>query len=199
MGRLKGGEPPDATPLDDTKGLLTPAITTREELSRAEFANINKALPKYILNRPDAQTAPFSYEWLLKLHREMFGEVWEWAGKVRKENLSIGVEPARVAEELARFAGDLQGGMDYKHDPVEISAKIHQRLVWIHPFKNGNGRWARMAANIFLRQRDLPLLRWPEEESVVRGGFRDRYIRALKKADGGDFSELIELHRKLSV
>ncbi|MBI4208502.1 MAG: Fic family protein [Deltaproteobacteria bacterium] len=38
----------------------------------------------------------------------------------------------------------------------ELSARLHHRLVWIHPFENGNGRWARLIMNIHLKKYNLP-------------------------------------------
>jgi Fic-DOC domain mobile mystery protein B len=184
----------DQTLLHDMSGLIPEHITTREELFRVEFENINQAVLKYLVRKPSGRLAPFDYSWLLKLHQEMFGDVWQWAGKIRKNDLNIGVASHRVAEELQRFVGDFNAWNEYQHNAIEISAKIHHRLVWIHPFLNGNGRWARMASNIFLYQKEIPLVQWPEEELFIQSHFKTKYVQALKQADMNNYEALVALH-----
>ncbi len=187
-----------ATPLHDVSGLIPKHISSQRELNEAEFANTNEVLLKYLLRKPSKRIAPFTYHWLLTLHQEMFGKVWGWAGKIRDTELNIGVKPFKIRDELQKFAGDYEAWFKHKHSPVEISARIHHRLVWIHPFKGGNGRWARIAANIFLRQQGKLLVAWPEDELLMSvGEFRKKYIEALKKADSSDLSNLTEIHRGL--
>jgi hypothetical protein len=62
---------------------------------------------------------------------------------------------------------------------------------------NGNGRWARLLANIWLGRHDNDIIRWPEDGLVRQASpIRDIYIAALKKADTGDIGSLIDLHRQ---
>jgi len=184
------------TPLADSSGLILAHIFTQEALDRAEFANVNKILPKYILKKPADRTAPFNFRWFLWLHEEMFGEVWEWAGKLRRHALNLGVEPEKIASELHAVQAGLHQWEENKTDAFEIAVRLHYRLVWIHPFAGGNGRWARMAANIYLRKKDLPLILWPEDRITIQGVVREAYIVALRKADGGDMGPLIDLHKQ---
>jgi Fic-DOC domain mobile mystery protein B len=196
---MKSEEPLDATPLaeDDRKGLIPEHITTRNELNTVEFANINKACLKYFSKIPTQLKAPFTAEWLKKLHYEMFGEVWRWAGKPRIADIVPGIPVHQISVELLNFERDFIAWKNHQHEPYEVAAKIHHRLVWIHPFRNGNGRWARTAANIYLKQKKLPLVKWPEDVLFIKSGFRNEYILALRKADKGDFSSLIKLHEAL--
>jgi Fic-DOC domain mobile mystery protein B len=184
------------TPLPDTSGLIPRHVFTKEALDRAEFANINKILPKYILKRPSERVAPFNFQWFLKLHREMFREVWDWAGELRGYELNLGMRPAKIASELHAVQSELHQWEESQMDPLEIAVRLHYRLVWIHPFAGGNGRWARMASNIYLRRRNLPLILWPEDRLTIQGPVRDAYIAALRRADRGDLVPLIELHRE---
>lgn len=194
---MKSGSPEEgATPLPDRSGLILQHISTKGALDRAEFANISKILPKYILKKPADRTAPFNFKWFLKLHEEMFGDVWEWAGKLRKHGLNLGVEPVKIASELHGIQSELRDWEENKMDPLEIAVRLHYRLVWIHPFAGGNGRWARMVSNIYLRKKDLPLILWPEDRLTIQGEVRGAYIAALQKADQGDFKPLVDLHKQ---
>ena len=71
---------PGETPIDDISGLKVKGVTTRSELNKIEAENIRKAVVKYLAAKPSRRTAPFDLPWVLQLHREMFGDVWAWAG-----------------------------------------------------------------------------------------------------------------------
>lgn len=70
--------------------------------------------------------------------------------------------------------------------PVELAALAHHKLVHIHPFNDGNGRTARLFMNLILMQKGYPLV-------VIMKNDRQKYYRALDKADRGSFSELEKL------
>ena len=186
----------DATPLDDISGLKldTSKPYTMDEISLYEAKNITKATLKYLSLVPDKKLAPFSFEWLLLLHKEMFGEVWEWAGKLRQVELSIGIKAYLVSTEIKKFVDDLAFWEQNKSfDVIERASRIHHRAVQIHPFLNGNGRWSRMLANIYLKQNGLQPTKWNENLLSKENLDRDDYIKALKKADDGDYRDLIKL------
>jgi len=188
---------PGATPLADISGLRKKGIRTRDQLHEAEYANIVAPTAKYLAGRPSRRTAPFGRTWMLKLHREMLGSVWAWAGRVRRTGKNIGVEPYRIEVELEKLARDLAFWQDSGMDRWEAAARLHHRAVWIHPFEDGNGRWARLLTNIWLRQQGLPVTRWPERD--IAGGaspVRQAYLEALASADDGDYRPLFGLHAR---
>lgn len=91
---------PGETPLDDTTGLKVSGVSTREQLSVVEAANIRKTLTKYFADQPTEQIAPFDFEWVRGLHNEMFGDVWDWAGQFRTQNYYIGDSFIQIQEFL---------------------------------------------------------------------------------------------------
>lgn len=186
------------TPLTDHSGLKV-SVFTQSELNAAEYANIDKATARYLTRRPTANKAPFTYEWFLRLHQEMYGEVWEWAGTLRTTNKNIGTDKLHLAESLKNLEKDFRVWHTSKMGPDEVAALLHHRLVWIHPFENGNGRWARLIVNIYLKQNNLPLIIWPDAELLVTTNIRQKYLKALRRADEHDFQPLIELQRELQV
>ena len=186
----------DATPLDDISGLKldTSKVYTMDEIYFFEAKNITKATLKYLSTISNKSIAPFSFEWLLTLHKEMFGDVWEWAGKLRQIELSIGVKANMVSIELKKLVDDIEFWEKNKSFKIiEIASRIHHRAVQIHPFLNGNGRWSRMLANIYLKQNGLNPTKWNENLLSKTNTKRDEYIKALKKADLGDYEDLIKL------
>ncbi len=187
-----------ATPIDDISGLKLPKdrVYTLKEIYFKEAENIANVTIKYLSSIPSKKEAPFSYEWMIDLHKEMFGDVWEWAGKLRQIELSIGIQAYRISTELKNLSDDvLFWDKNKTYDTYEISARLHHRAVQIHPFQNGNGRWSRMLADIYMRQNSLMPVQWQEELLSSENPNRDRYIQALKKADEGKYEELIEMHK----
>ena len=188
----------DATPLDDISGLKLPndKTYTLKEIYIAEATNIAAATIKYLSAPPSKKAAPFSYEWLSKLHEEMFGNVWDWAGKFRQVELSIGIKAYQVPTALKELTKDIEFWNEHTtFDIYETATRIHHRAVQIHPYKNGNGRWSRMLANIYLRQNGSMPVKWQEDLLSKENPKRDEYIQALKNADNGNYSSLINMHK----
>ncbi|MDD5218580.1 MAG: mobile mystery protein B [Candidatus Omnitrophica bacterium] len=188
---IKSDSEEGQTPLNDISGLLV-AVKSRRELNDLEFKNNVAAIRKYLLKNLTDRSAPFTYKWLQKVHKDMFGKVWRWAGVPRKSDLNVGVQKEQIGAEVHRLFYDLGQWELQGHPPVEIAVKIHHRLAFIHPFQNGNGRWARMVANLYLHKNKLPIVLWPEEQKI----FRPQYLKALKTADNGDYSLLLKLHKE---
>lgn len=181
----------------DRSGLKIKGVTNRRELNIAEAQNIRKAITKYLAGTPSKRTAPFSYDWCLKLHREMFGDVWRWAGAIRSKNLNLGSPSPLIGQRLAELVDDLFYWPSPSIDLVEQSAQLHHRATSIHPFENGNGRWSRLLANIWLRRHKHAIVVWSEELIGDESAIRQEYLAAVKQGDQGDLSALIDLHRRL--
>jgi Fic family protein len=73
---------------------------------------------------------------------------------------------------------------------------LHHKAVFIHPFENGNGRWSRMLANVWVfREGGVPT-KWPEDLVGTTSPVRDEYLKAIRSADEGECAPLIELHQR---
>jgi len=77
---------------------------------------------------------------------------------------------------------------------LEQGARLHHRAVLIHPFTNGNGRWSRLLANIWLLRHGRRVVRWPETVIGYESPLRSDYLRAVRAADRGDLDPLIAMH-----
>ena len=188
----------DATPLTDISGLKLPnnKVYSLKEIYIYEANNIALATLKYLAAPPSKELASFSYEWMQKLHCDMFDNVWDWAGKFRKVELSIGIKAYLVPISLKDLVDDIEFWKKNKtFDMYETATRIHHRAVQIHPFQNGNGRWSRMLANIYLRQNGSMPVKWQEDLLSSENPKRNEYIKALKMADNGDYKALIEMHK----
>ena len=183
----------------DVSHLKVKGIATRSQLNALEAKNVLKAMSKYFgRRRPTNRMAPFDLPWIKRLHEQMFGDVWKWAGKTRLEDLNIGVKWYLIDQDLQNLLSDLKYWEASGTDLLECAARLHHKAVAIHPFYNGNGRWARMLANIFLRTRNQPETKWPEDLLGTASTIRGDYLTAIKAADVGNSDLLLALHRRLT-
>lgn len=186
------------TPIEDLSGLKVKGVATRRALNALEADNILKATLKYLASRPTAKQAPFDLAWVKRLHKEMFGDVWTWAGQTRKVELNLGSPAYQVETQLQGLLDDLAYWPETDMDLIEQATRLHHRAVSIHPFLNGNGRWSRMLANIWLARNGSPLVHWPTDLDHA-SEYRQAYLKAIRKADDHDYGDLLDLHRRFST
>tara|TARA_R110002096_G_scaffold94635_1_gene212885 strand:- start:9755 stop:10339 length:585 start_codon:yes stop_codon:yes gene_type:complete len=186
-------EPDGATPLDpdERAGLKFPHIQTRGELDQVEQVNIQDGL-RWLKKQknPDVLTEAF----IRRLHKEMLGEVWEWAGTFRNTEKNIGVAPEQIAVQLRNLLDDVQFWIDNEtYLAKEIGLRFHHRLVQIHLFANGNGRHARIMTDVVLTKvMNEKTIHWGDVNLQDAGKHRDEYIAALRQADAGNYQPLLE-------
>jgi Fic-DOC domain mobile mystery protein B len=188
--------PAGATPLDpdESAGLLPGHITTREQLDEWEAENIleGQRWAAGAARRRDILDDAF----LRELHRRMFGRTWKWAGTYRSTEKNIGVAPARIAEEVRQLLENARAQIAAKVAPIdEAAARFHHRLVWIHPFPNGNGRHARLLTDLLLATNGAGPFTWGRGDLEHAGEARERYLAALRAADTRDFAPLLAFVR----
>jgi Fic-DOC domain mobile mystery protein B len=186
---------PGATPLtaEQLKGLRNPFITTHAELNRAEQANIVRARLWARTARSIIMPKMLSREFLEELHRRMYRDVWAWAGKQRTVETNIGVDFPMIGVELRILFDDARYWFDHvTYPPIEYAVRMHHRLVFIHPFPNGNGRLARFYADLVLtRHFKQGRLTWGGGQLGNEDPRRAQYIEALRAADQHDYISLI--------
>lgn len=196
-------EPEGATPLDaeDARHLIPTWVATRADLNAVERANIGRAV-----TWASSRGGPATLEELLSepmmraLHARMFGDVWAWAGTYRRHDTNIGVYwpyiPTQVRDLVSDVAVQATDSKALPWPPDELAVRFHHRLVLIHPFPNGNGRHARLAADLLVTLLERPVFTWGARDIGVVGDARGAYLAALRQADrSSDFRPLIEFAR----
>lgn len=185
----------DATQLtpEERDGLIPTHITLRSELNELEQKNIAEANLWAFLRKRNLLNESF----LRTLHERMFNKVWRWAGTYRTTEKNIGINPPfRIQPELRQLVDDVTFWIDNKsYPPDEIAVRFHHRLVFIHPFSNGNGRWSRLAADLLIVQLRGQRFTWGSANIQTAGEVRHNYIDALHKADDHDLGPLIGFAR----
>jgi len=182
-------EPDGATPLDDedARGLLRTDIALRSELNHAEAENIASA-QSWAFSRPRALAELLTQAAMKELHRRMFGDVWRWAGTTRQRVTTIGCAPHEIVTDLENLLLDVQAQTanpgHLAWPPDEIAVRFHHRLVSIHPFANGNGRHARLAADLVVVRLGRQRFTWGRAGDLTDDTVsRRRYLAALRVAD----------------
>lgn len=186
--------PPGATPLDgdELASLIPSHITTQGELNEWEQLNIIQGESWTKKQHKKILTEAF----LRHLHKRMFGETWKWAGEFRKSDKNIGVDWFNIGIELKKLLDDVH--YQIEHDSFladEIAVRFHHRLVLIHPFPNGNGRHARLMADLFVEHLGQPRFTWGSRSLVDASATRQAYIAALQAADVRDIAPLLTFAR----
>ena len=187
-------EPDNATPLtaEEKRELIPAHITYRRELNEAEQENITRA-QDWALNR---RRDPVSEEFVKELHRRMLGEVWRWAGKFRMSERNLGIPFYEIPVALRQLLDDTEAWIEHKsYPPDEIAVRFHHRLVAIHAFPNGNGRHARLMADLLAMRLGGERFSWGSANLQDAGAVRKRYIAALHAADNHDVGPLLAFAR----
>ena len=188
-------QPDGATPLDpnELEGLIPKYISTRGELNILEQENILEGEAWVKGKKKDLLNDAF----FRRLHKKMFKNVWKWAGEYRKTGKNIGVPCEQISTELKKLCYDVKYWVEnetYNWD--EIGARFHHRLVFIHPFPNGNGRFARLMTDVLLEANGQKTFSWGlsglGRGEVDADDVRKNYLAALRDADSKSFEKLLK-------
>jgi Fic-DOC domain mobile mystery protein B len=210
MNLFAGG--PGTTSLTaDEQHALIPTLATRAELNEWERLNILEAYQWAVHPRNLKRNDILTERYIRELHHRMFNQTWSWAGIYRTTEKNIGVGHYLIRDMIAVLIGDVRFWLENNTYPRDESAvRFHHRLVWIHPFANGNGRHARLIADVLLRQQGIRTLTWGAgptsdrqpgarrarlQKTRRKADFRRRYIDALQEADGQNIQPLLKFAR----
>ena len=186
------------TPIDEDekKGLLIKSITTNGELNEHEQLNIENAV-EWIIQTKFNPDKILTEQFIKKVHKKMYSDVWKWAGEFRKSEKNIGVEWINISVELKYLLDDTKYWIENKiYSPDEIAIRFKHRLVKIHCFPNGNGRHSRIMADIIIESvfgKDI--FTWNSSNMIKPDETRKKYIAAVKEGDQGNIKPLIEFAR----
>lgn len=127
----------------------------------------------------------FTASGICKMHKLWLGGIYEWAGKYRQVTMSKSGFPFAFPAQISRLMAELEKGPLHKYTPcrfktledvIKALAIVHTELVLIHPFREGNGRVARMLATLMALQSELPPL---DFRNMIGKGKQD-YIKAVQ-------------------
>jgi cell filamentation protein len=136
---------------------------------------------------------------LLEIHKIAFGDLYDWAGKWRNSEVTVGQLIPPLATQIVQLMYQFVDNLNFKisiaknkAEQIDCLIYCHYEFIRIHPFNNGNGRLGRILMNITAMKFGYQ----PLELYFREGQGRKIYISAMKQADGGNFSELEKLIRE---
>lgn len=173
-----------------------PGITNPDEMDRLEKEEQLRAIDE-LTDRFDSNHR-FTAADIRMMHKVWLGNIYEWAGKYRQVKLHLPdftfAFPERIPELMDRFERGPLRDFTPCHfktigDIARALAVVHTELVLIHPFREGNGRVARMLAILMGLQAGLPPLNF--EDMITKQ--KEDYIRAVQIGVSGDYGPMAKV------
>jgi len=186
------------TALEDEEkdGLKIKTIGTKAQLDAFEQIGIEEAILWSMRLQLTAETF-LTESFVRKVHKKMFGKVWQWAGTYRKTEKNIGIDKWLIPTELKYMLDDTAYWITKSvFSPDEICMRFKHRLVSIHCFANGNGRHSRLVADMMAEKLfQRPIFTWGSLAYSSPAQQRAAYLNALRQADKGNYEFLIAFAR----
>jgi cell filamentation protein len=164
------------------KNLL--GLKSRSAINKAEFDNYIRA-ENLLITQFDA-AHKFNQSDVLHIHRVFLGNIYPWAGKLRDVNISkdgfsfasaFALPDAMKAfdEKVLRYNTPCKGTLEEAASKIAI---VHTEFLLLHPFREGNGRTARLLATLMSYQAGFPGL----DLSFIRsrGEQYKKYVQAVQ-------------------
>ncbi|MEN8262795.1 MAG: Fic family protein [Nitrospirota bacterium] len=158
-------------------------VTRKREMDRIERRELARTLEQLyeIYDRKHR----FTVNDIKHIHKIWLGNIYEWAGEYRQVNLSKGGFSFAASAQIPLLMKEVERGPLRKFTPciynshdrlAEALAVVHTELVLIHPFREGNGRIARILSSLMAIQAGLP----PLDFRGVTGKKKKEYIIAVQ-------------------
>lgn len=160
-----------------------PGIKSRKAMDDAEAAALGRTVDALV--RTFEQEHRFTATDICGFHKAWLGEIYEWAGQYRQVNVSKDDFPFAAAAQIPALMEEFERNLLRRYTPcrfreraevVRALAETHVELVLIHPFREGNGRLARVLATLMALQAGLPLL----DFSLVAEEQKKKYFAAVQ-------------------
>ena len=178
--------------LRETQMVLQEGITVKGKSLREHFEakNHEKAI-NYLFSIVNDDYELRSID-ILSLHSLVLNMIEEdFAGRIR--NGGVRITGANFVPPNANKVSDLLDELiDFANinplqmNDIELATVFHHKLVWIHPFFDGNGRTVRLAMNLLLMRKGFP-------PAIILKNDRKKYYEALNQANNGNYQKLMLL------
>lgn len=163
------------------------AVQGKSLLEHNEIQGLGDAL--HFINQSLLYKGMIDLDDVLTLHLHVFGHVQPIeAGRFRSSQVFVGdyrpPPPENVPPFMKQFGDWLESREARTLHPIARAALDHYKLVWIHPFMDGNGRTARLLMNVRLMQNGYPPI-------IIKVEERHEYYQYLNEANNGDVRQFV--------
>jgi len=175
-------------------------IKSRQEMNEAESIALKIAMNKFVGIYDEKHR--FTAGDIRTMHKVWLGDIYEWAGEYRQVNVSKGDFHFAAAAQVPKLMAEFEKGALRKYTPCSFKeiervsqalAEVHVELVLIHPFREGNGRVARILSTLTAFQSALPMLNFKD----ITGGKRKDYFAAINNGLNRDYKLMERLFTKI--
>ncbi|MBS4028793.1 MAG: Fic family protein [Ignavibacteriales bacterium] len=174
-------------------------LKTSEEIALSEFEGFLKA--EILLTERLTNRTKFTNAYVLNIHTLALKHLYPFAGKYRDVNMSKGGFPFAAAKFLSQtmlsFEDEILSALPNKYkskeDLIRDIAIVHGEFLVIHPFREGNGRTARILANLMARKQGYKPLRFDE---VGEKEFT-MYVSAVHSSAKKEYEKMFEFIRSI--
>lgn len=174
-------------------------LSNPEKIAEEEFRGFLRAEIKFESELD--KIAAFDWNLISAIHKTAFNHLYDFAGELRTVNMSKGgftfptakFLPQTIQEFGKEFLRDEPDQMNSFEELIQFIAPIHAELLFIHPFREGNGRTARLFADLTAQKMGFNKFNFVKitEERMPE------YIKAVQSATEKNYKPMIELFRKL--
>ncbi|PJA07311.1 MAG: Fic family protein [Flavobacteriales bacterium CG_4_10_14_0_2_um_filter_32_8] len=178
--------------LRETQLVLQEGITIKGKSLREHFEAKNHETAIHYLYSLVKENYQLSSKDILSLHALVLRSIEdEFAGRIRNAGVRISganfvppnaLKVPQLLDELIEFVNK----NSLQLNAIELATVFHHKMVWIHPFFDGNGRTVRLAMNLLLMQKGFP-------PAIILKNDRKKYYEALNQANKGNYQKLMLL------
>jgi len=170
-------------------------LKTSDEIAISEFEGFLKS--EIQLTESLTTRTKFNISYILKIHKLSLGHLYSFAGKYRDVNISKGgfAFPASrfLTETMKEFEIDvlskLPNKYNNKEDLIKDISQVHAELLFIHPFREGNGRTARILANLMARKQNYDPLKF----DLISDQEFESYVIAVQSSADKNYEKMEKL------
>ena len=167
-------------------------LTDSQRIGEAEFEGFLDAQLE-LVDQLTNETI-FDIAYIKNIHYSSLKHLYDFAGKFRNVNLSkngFAFPAARFLDaSMATFENEILNKIPHKYTSTDAFirdvAVVHAELLFIHPFREGNGRTARILASLMAIKQDFNPLNFRDLDF-------DLYVRAVQLAAGKEYALMEEL------
>jgi cell filamentation protein len=185
------------------KNLL--GITSKQEMDRVERESLLNS-ERHFLTDVTVETK-FTLDLIFRIHKHFLGRIYSWAGKIRTVNVSkqgfTWPPPQFLDRALLEFESDALSRLTPLpdgplHEIAQSLAEVHAEFLMIHPFRDGNGRVARLIAMLMTMQAHRPP---PYYSFISRESDEERtaYLEAVKQGYTKNYEPLTRFFERALV
>lgn len=147
-------------------------ITSSAELAEAEEKISKKKAAELFENGYLENLEPGTYKALAEIHRFLFGEIYEFAGKLREVNIAKGNFRFAPVMYLREAIGNIEKMPQSSFDEI-IEKYVEMNVA--HPFREGNGRSMRIWLDMMLKKETGQVIDWRKVD-------KDDYLLAMERS-----------------